>query len=165
MDLTSLSWDSFMSFFIFCSVTFFPCNAHYMKQREFSLLDLLSPAIWKQKNPNNVKDYTPPAIWSCPQETSLLFLRVITRWLLHEGTLQWGSALLGAKIWKLRIRDSLKTKKVHNNTSIWKKSHYKNKQENNQEATSLRENNKLLQGMHASHIAHKNPRIPVSSIL
>lgn len=109
MDLTSLSWDSFMSFFIFCSVTFFPCNAHYMKQREFSLLDLLSPAIWKQKN--NVKDYTPPAIWSYPQETSLLFLRVITRWLLHEGTLQWGSMLLGAKIWKLHIRDSLKTKR------------------------------------------------------
>lgn len=117
MDLTSLSWDSFMSFFIFCSVTFFPCNTHYMKQREFSLLDLLSPAIWKQKN--NVKDYTSPAIWSRPQETSLLFLRVITRWLLHEGTLKWGSTLLGAKIWKLHIRDSLKNKKVHN-TEVYK---------------------------------------------
>lgn len=159
MGLTSLSWNSFMSFFIFCSVTFFPCNIGYMKQREFSLLDLLSPAIWKQKN--NVKDYTPPAIWSSPQETSLLFLRVITRWALHEGALQWGSVLLGAKIWKLHIRDSLKNKNIHN-TEVYEKSHYKNEQENNEEATRLREN-KLLQSTHMYCTMHKYPVTSLSS--
>lgn len=72
--------------------------------------------------------------------------------------------MLGAKIRKLHIRDSLKNKKVHD-TEVYEKSHYKNNQENNQEATSLRENTKSQQCMHASHIAHKYPIIPVSIIL
>lgn len=58
---------------------------------------------------NNVKDYTPPVIWSGPQETSLLFLSV-TRPHLCGGALQMvGSMALGAKIPKLHICDNLQT--------------------------------------------------------
>ena len=58
---------------------------------------------------NNVKDYTPPVIWSGTRETSLLFLSV-SRPHLCGGALQMvGSTALGAKIPKLHICDNLKT--------------------------------------------------------
>ena len=107
MDLTSLSWDPFMSFFIFCPATFFPRHARDMKQREFSLLTHCLQPFESKKN--NVKDYTPPVIWSGPRETSLLFLSV-SRPHLCGGALQMvGSTALGAKIPKLHICDNLKT--------------------------------------------------------
>lgn len=46
----------------------------------------------------------------------------------------------------------------------YEKSHYKNQKENNQEAPSLRENTKLWQYIYASHVAHPQPLIPVSTI-